>query len=283
MNVQPPADVLRESVEALEHDKNPSDTALEDFAEAFLTALEHGIIRAAEPIADGTWRVNQWVKRGIMLLFRYGHTVALDAFGETFFDKHTIPPRRLELSLGVRMVPGGSAIRRGAYIAPGVICMPPMYINIGAYVGTGTMVDSHALVGSCAQIGQRVHISAGAQIGGVLEPASARPVIIEDDAFIGGNAGIFEGVLIRARAVIAAGVQLTGSVPVFDLVRQTILRANSDGTLEIPDSAVVVPGTRALNDWSFTRAHGLSMACALIVKYRDERTDARTALESVLR
>lgn len=283
MNDPKAADALRNRVEALAHNSTPSDDAIAEFAESLLDALERGIIRAAEPTDDGSWRVNEWVKRGILLLFRFGRVVATDFFGERFFDKHTVPPQRLTLDRGIRIVPGGSAIRRGAYVAPGVICMPPMYINIGAYIGEGTMVDSHALVGSCAQIGARVHVSAGAQIGGVLEPSSARPVIVEDDAFIGGNVGIFEGVLVRSRAVIGAGVQLTASIPVFDLVRERLIRADAEGCLEIPAGAVVVAGTRTLADSSFAREHGLGLACALIVKYRDDRTDARTALESALR
>ncbi|GIV54444.1 MAG: 2,3,4,5-tetrahydropyridine-2,6-dicarboxylate N-succinyltransferase [Candidatus Kapaibacterium sp.] len=256
---------------------------VDDFADAFLTALEQGAIRAAEPRSDGTWHVNQWVKQGILLLFRAGRLRSMPPPYEHFFDKHTLPVRMLSAEDGVRLVPGGSAIRRGAYVAAGVICMPPMYINIGAYVDEGTMVDSHALVGTCAQIGKRVHISAAAQIGGVLEPASALPVIVEDEAFIGGNAGVYEGVRVRSRAVIAAGVVLTASVPVYDLVHERILRGSSDHPLEIPAGAVVIAGTRTLASSSFAREHGLAASCALIVKYRDDRTDARTALEEALR
>jgi 2,3,4,5-tetrahydropyridine-2-carboxylate N-succinyltransferase len=274
---------LRELVETLDSERStPSRATIDAFAEQFLSALERGHIRAASPKGD-QWIVHPWVKRGIILLFRYGVLHPQPFGGEVFYDKHTLPPRRLWLSDRVRLVPGGSAIRRGAFVAPGVICMPPMYINIGAYVGEHTMVDSHALIGTCAQIGARVHISAATQIGGVLEPAQAQPVIIEDDAFIGGNVGIYEGVLVRSRAVIAAGVILTASVPVYDLVHERILRATSDLPLEIPAGAVVVPGTRQLRDSSFSRKHSLQAACALIVKYRDERTDAKTALEATLR
>ncbi|GBD04629.1 2,3,4,5-tetrahydropyridine-2,6-dicarboxylate N-succinyltransferase [bacterium HR20] len=274
---------LRALVESLDSHPTPLPYGtIEAFAEQFLSALERGSIRAASP-EDGHWVVHGWVKRGILLLFRHGVLSPIAHSGETFFDKHTLPPRRLSLDDRVRLVPGGSAIRRGAYVAPGVICMPPMYINVGAYVGEGTMVDSHALIGTCAQIGARVHISAAAQIGGVLEPAQAQPVIIEDDAFIGGNVGIYEGVLVRRRAVIAAGVMLTASVPVYDAVHERILRASDSQPLEIPEGAVVVPGTRRLSNSSFSIEHGLQASCALIVKYRDERTDAKTALEATLR
>ncbi len=274
---------IRALVESLDSQPHaPPRGTIEEFAERFLSALENGSIRAASP-EDSRWVVHGWVKRGILLLFRYGVVAPIPYGGELFFDKLTLPPRTLSLDDRVRLVPGGSAIRRGAYVAPGVICMPPMYINIGAYVGEGTMVDSHALIGTCAQIGARVHISAAAQIGGVLEPAQAQPVIIEDDAFIGGNVGIYEGVLVRRRAVIAAGVMLTASVPVYDLVHERILRATDSQPLEIPAGAVVVPGTRRLVNSSFCLEHGLQAACALIVKYRDERTDAKTALEAALR
>lgn len=282
MNLPLTASGLRALVEQLERESATGIT-IESFADIFLSALESGRIRAAEPLANGSWKVHEWVKRGILLLFRYGQLKAIPYGGEMYFDKHTIPPQRLSVEQRVRIVPGGSAIRRGAYVAPGVICMPPMYINIGAYVDQDTMVDSHALVGTCAQIGKRVHISAAAQIGGVLEPAYARPVIIEDDAFIGGNAGIYEGVLVRKRAVIAAGVILTASVPVYDLVHDRILRATPTEPLEIPEGAVVIAGTRSLSASSFARSHGIAASCALIVKYRDERTDARTVLETALR
>ncbi len=277
------ASELQNLVEKLSAEPTPPTSTVDVFTESFLSALEQGTIRAAEPTSDGSWKVNQWVKQGILLLFRYGRLDQVRYGDAVYFDKHTLPVRQFSLDDGVRLVPGGSAVRRGAYVAAGVICMPPMYINIGAYIDEGTMVDSHALVGTCAQIGKRVHISAAAQIGGVLEPASARPVIIEDEAFIGGNAGIYEGVCVRSRAVIAAGVILTASVPVYDLVWSRILRATPEHPLEIPSGAVVIAGTRMLDNSSFAREHRVSASCALIVKYRDERTDARTALEEALR
>ena len=256
--------------------------------EQLLTALEHGHVRAAERTADGEWRAVPWVKRGILLGFRAGRMVDMSpplggshpAF--TFFDKHTYPTRTLRLEHQVRVVPGGSTIRRGAYVAPGVVCMPPMYINVGAHVGAGTMIDSHALVGSCAQIGERVHVSAAAQIGGVLEPINASPVIIEDDVVVGGNCGVYEGTVVRARAVLAAGVILTRGTPVFDLVRETVYRATADRPLEIPEGAVVVPGARAVREgWGADER--LSLQTPIIVKYRDEKTDTATALEAWLR
>jgi 2,3,4,5-tetrahydropyridine-2-carboxylate N-succinyltransferase len=249
-------------------------------------ALSEGSIRAAEPDADAPtgWRVNAWVKKGILLGFRFGRLadVSMDHGKWPFFDKDTMPIKTLGIDQQVRLVPGGSAVREGAFVGRGVICMPPMYINIGAYIGECTLIDSHALVGSCAQVGARVHVSAGVQIGGVLEPPNARPVIVEDEAFLGGQCGLYEGVLVRARAVIAAGVVLTGSTRVFDLVHARELARRPGEPLEIPANAVVVPGTRpAAGD--FAREHGLGLACALIVKYRDERTDRATALEDALR
>jgi 2,3,4,5-tetrahydropyridine-2-carboxylate N-succinyltransferase len=246
-----------------------------------LTALERGAVRAAEQDADGSWRAVPWVKRGILLGFRVGHLVEM---GETlgFVDKHTYPPRRLHSTDNVRVVPGGSSIRRGTYVAPGVVCMPPMYINVGAYVDSGTMVDSHALVGSCAQIGKRVHISAAAQIGGVLEPVNAAPVVIEDDVLVGGNCGVYEGTIVRTRAVLAAGVVLTRGTPVFDLVRETVYKSAGETPLEIPSAAVVVPGSRAIKGgWGAEQQLGLQ--APVIVKYRDEKTDLATTLESWLR
>jgi 2,3,4,5-tetrahydropyridine-2-carboxylate N-succinyltransferase len=263
----------------------PAGEALPDDAESIvsslLSALERGSIRAAERRANGSWHAVAWVKRGILLGFRAGHLVEM---GETlsFVDKHTYPPRRLHASDNVRVVPGGSSIRRGAYVAPGVVCMPPMYINVGAYVDTGTMVDSHALVGSCAQVGKRVHISAAAQIGGVLEPVNAAPVVIEDDVLVGGNCGVYEGTIVRTRAVLAAGVVLTRGTPVFDLVRETVYKAAGDTPLEIPEAAVVVPGSRAIKGgWGAEQQLGLQ--APVIVKYRDEKTDLATTLESWLR
>ncbi len=244
--------------------------------------LNHGRIRAAEPDGAGGWQVNGWVKQGILLGFRVGRLADMSADGFSFFDKENLPMRRLTLENNVRLVPGGSAIRDGAYVAPGVICMPPMYINIGSYVGQGSMIDSHALVGTCAQIGDRVHVSAAAQIGGVLEPIGANPVIVEDDALVGGNCGVYEGTIVRRRAVLAAGVVLTASVRVYDIVNGRVLSASAGGPLEIPEGAVVVNGSRRIAG-EFAEEHGLALSTPVIVKYRDERTDARAALESALR
>jgi 2,3,4,5-tetrahydropyridine-2,6-dicarboxylate N-succinyltransferase len=246
-----------------------------------LDALERGEVRAAERATDGSWRAVPWVKRGILLGFRVGRLIEMEGT-LSFVDKHTYPTRRMRVEDNVRVVPGGSSIRRGAYVAPGVVCMPPMYVNVGAYIDGGTMVDSHALVGSCAQIGKRVHISAAAQIGGVLEPVNATPVVIEDDVLVGGNCGVYEGTIVRARAVLAAGVVLTRGTPVFDLVRETVYKAGGDAPLEIPEAAVVVPGTRAIKSgWGAEQQLGLQ--APVIVKYRDEKTDLATTLESWLR
>jgi 2,3,4,5-tetrahydropyridine-2-carboxylate N-succinyltransferase len=254
-----------------------------------LDALEAGSVRAAQrDRASGEWRAVSWVKRGILLGFRVGRMVdmSLASSGSDivlgFFDKETYPPRRLTLGDGIRVVPGGSSIRRGAYVAPGVVCMPPMYINVGAHIGAGTMIDSHALVGSCAQVGERVHLSAAAQLGGVLEPVNASPVVVEDDVVIGGNCGIYEGTVISKRAVIGAGVVLTRGTPVYDLERQTVHRADAGKPLVIPENAVVVPGARAVKS-GWGSEHGISLQTPVIVKYRDEKTDAATALESWLR
>jgi 2,3,4,5-tetrahydropyridine-2-carboxylate N-succinyltransferase len=250
--------------------------------EGFRAGLEAGTIRAAEPGPDG-WRVNGWVKRGILLGFRLGRMVELPPAGPLrFFDKDTFPPQGLSVERGVRVVPGGSAVRSGAYVAPGVVVMPPAYVNVGAFVDEGTMIDSHALVGSCAQVGKRVHLSAGAMLGGVLEPVGALPVIVEDDVLVGGNCGVYEGTIVGRRAVLGTGVLLTGSVSVFDLVRKTIHRRGPEGPLRIPEGAVVVPGARRL-EGPFAERHGLSLATPVIVKYRDEKTDAATALEEALR
>ena len=253
-----------------------------------LEALERGEVRAATRGADGHWHAVSWVKRGILLAFRIGQMRDMSPSGMggsrvfSFIDKDTVPPRTMRLEDGVRVVPGGSAIRTGAYVAPGVVCMPPMYINVGAYVATGTMVDSHALVGSCAQIGERVHLSAAAQIGGVLEPVNAAPVVIEDEVVVGGNCGVYEGTVVRTRAVLAAGVVLTRGTPVFDLVERRVHRAEGETPLIIPAGAVVVPGARAVRDpWG--EEQGLSLQTPVIVKYRDEKTDASTALERWLR
>jgi 2,3,4,5-tetrahydropyridine-2-carboxylate N-succinyltransferase len=268
--------LIGSSVEHLQAQNNLA--VLEDF----LHALNAGAIRAATCDESGTWTVHQWVKQGILMLFKVGVLKDMSISGMPFFDKHTIPLKEMSISDNVRLVPGGSAIRTGSYIAPGVICMPPMYINIGAYVDSGTMVDSHALVGTCAQIGKNVHISAAAQIGGVLEPAGARPVIIEDNVMIGGNCGVYEGVMIRKRAVLGTGVILNASTHVYDLVNGIIIKPKVGEPLEIPANAVVIPGSRSI-DSSFGREHGLSISTPLIVKYRDEKTDAKTALEDALR
>ena len=247
--------------------------------EALLDALESGEVRVAERGDDGGWRVNAGVKEAILDLFRSAPVVAHDG---GFIDKEIFPARRFAPGDGVRLVPGGSSVRRGAHVGAGCVLMPPCYVNVGAFVGAGTMVDSHALVGSCAQIGARVHVSAGVQIGGVLEPVGSRPVIVEDDVLLGGQCGLYEGVLVRAGAVLAAGVTLTATTPLYDLVHERELRGDRDAPLEIPENAVVVPGTRpAKGEWA--REAGLDLACALIVKYRDAGTDRATALEDALR
>ena len=257
--------------------------------DALLEALEAGEIRAAERAQDGSWHAVQWVKRGILLGFRLGHLVEMSVPQDgvaghrlQFFDRNTYPLRDFTLEDQVRIVPGGSSIRRGAYVAPGVVYMPPMYVNVGAYVGEGTMIDSHARVGSCAQIGARVHLSAGAQIGGVLEPINASPVVIEDDVIVGGNCGVYEGTVVHSRAVLAAGVVLTRGTPVYDLIWEQVYRGSPDKPLAIPSGAVVVPGARAIKgDWA--SAEGLSLQTPVIVKYRDEKTDLATTLEAWLR
>lgn len=244
--------------------------------------LNSGQIRSAQPDNDGGWQVNAWVKRGILLGFRAGQLADASTGGFSFFDKENLPMRSLAIQNNVRLVPGGSAIRDGAYVAPGVICMPPMYINIGAYVDEGSMVDSHALVGTCAQIGRRVHLSAAAQIGGVLEPVGANPVIIEDDVLVGGNCGVYEGTIVRRRAVLAAGVVLTASSRVYDIPNQQVLSSAETGTLEIPEGAVVIAGSRPIRD-EWAQEQGLSLSTPIILKYRDDKTDGRTAIESALR
>lgn len=258
---------------------NPSARAVFD---RFREALTNGEIRAAEKI-NGSWQVNVWVKEGILLGFRLGQLAEMSS-GQclSFVDKDTFPARKFTLADRVRVVPGGSSVRLGAYVAPSVICMPPMYINVGAYVDEGTMIDSHALIGSCAQIGKRVHVSAAAQIGGVLEPVNAAPVIIEDDVLIGGNCGVYEGTLVRSKAVLGAGTILTRSTPLYDLVRGEVYRARTEQTLEVPEGAVVVPGSRAVKkghaqDW------GISLYTPVIIKYRDEKTDKGVELEEWLR
>jgi 2,3,4,5-tetrahydropyridine-2,6-dicarboxylate N-succinyltransferase len=255
--------------------------------EAFLAlraALESGEARSAspDPASPSGWRVNAWVKQGILLGFRLGALEELPAVGFSYVDKGTYPVRHFGATDGVRVVPGGSSVRSGAYVARGVVCMPPMYINAGAWVDEGSMVDSHALVGSCAQIGRRVHLSAAAQIGGVLEPVNANPVVIEDDVLVGGNCGVYEGAIVRKGAVLAAGTILTRGTPVFDLVNGTILRATNELPLIIPENAVVVPGSRAIHKGK-GQEWGLSLYAPVIVKYRDEKTSLSTALEDLLR
>lgn len=263
-------------------------TSISDRAEAirtiglFLAELEKGTLRAAERDDDGVWRAKAWVKEGILSAFRFGVLSDFASGALSFVDKDTIPPRRFKMTDGVRIVPGGSSIRRGTYIGKGVVMMPPAFVNVGAYVDEDTMIDSHALVGSCAQIGKRVHLSAAAQIGGVLEPVGNLPVVIEDDVVVGGNCGIYEGTVVRSRAVIGAGVVLTGSTPVYDIVRGQIYRRTDVQPLEIPFGAVVVPGSRPMRG-VFADQHQLSIATPMIVKYRDEKTDAGTALEEALR
>jgi len=248
----------------------------------FLAELERGAIRAATRDADGIWKVEPFVKEAILMAFRFGNLAEFASGALSFVDKDLLPVRRFKVQDGVRIVPGGSAIRRGAYVAKGVVMMPPAYVNVGAYVDEDTMIDSHALVGSCAQVGKRVHLSAGAQIGGVLEPVGSLPVIIEDDVVVGGNCGIYEGAVVRGRAVIGAGVVLTGSTPVYDLVRGQIYRKTAENPLEIPFGAVVVPGSRKMRG-SFAEGMDLQIATPIIVKYRDEKTDSATALEDALR
>lgn len=276
---------LREDMEALALRANEelTDADFQIFSK-FKTALNCGEVRAAERDADGTWRTNEWVKRGILLGFRIGVIADMSPADHSlsFLDKHTYPIRKFATADRVRMVPGGSSIRDGAYIAPGVVCMPPMFVNVGAYVDEGTMIDSHALVGSCAQVGKRVHLSAAAQIGGVLEPIGAVPVVIEDDVMVGGGCGIYEGTIVRERAVLAAGTILTGSTPVYDLVREKIYQRTPEAPLEIPAGAVVVPGSRNVRG-EVGKAWGLSLYAPVIVKYRDEKTERSVQLEDYLR
>jgi 2,3,4,5-tetrahydropyridine-2-carboxylate N-succinyltransferase len=253
-----------------------ADPALPEAHQLLLHALEQGSARAARRDPDGAWRANAWVKTAILAGFRSTGTVPMPGWPSPAFDRAAFPPRHFGLGDGVRLVPGGSSVRRGACLMPGVVVMPPAYVNVGAFVDEGTMVDSHALVGSCAQIGKRVHLSAAAQVGGVLEPAGAVPVVVEDDAFVGGLVGLFEGVVVRRRAVLAPGVLLTASTRIYDLVHGREL------TREVPEGAVVVPGTRPAAG-AFARERGLSLAAPCIVKYRDGGTDAATTLEEALR
>jgi 2,3,4,5-tetrahydropyridine-2-carboxylate N-succinyltransferase len=263
----------------------PRDEARKAFA-TLRAALSDGSVRAAEPdpASASGWKVNAWVKRGILLGFRFGETIDMSAdHGRwPFFDKDTLPLKPIGAASGVRVVPGGSSVRDGAFLGRGVICMPPMFVNIGAYVGDETLIDSHALVGSCAQVGSRVHVSAGAQIGGVLEPVGALPVIIEDDVLVGGNCGVYEGAIVKRRAVLAAGTILTRSTPLYDLPNDRIIEPEDGQPLVVPEGAVVVPGTRPISTGR-GREWGLSVSTPIIVKYRDERTTARTALEAWIR
>jgi 2,3,4,5-tetrahydropyridine-2-carboxylate N-succinyltransferase len=252
----------------------------------FKDAVNRGEVRAAEPDAASPtgWRVNAWVKKGILLGFRMGVVVdmSIDPLRQPFIDKSTYPVRAFSIADGIRIVPGGSSIRDGSYIGRGVVCMPPMFVNVGAYVGDGTMIDSHALVGSCAQIGRNCHISAGSQIGGVLEPVGAMPVVVEDEVLVGGNSGVYEGTIVKRRAVLGTGTILNRSIPVYDLVRDAIYTASETLPLVIPDEAIVVPGSRAVTHPVGVK-QGLSLQCAVIVKYRDAKTDSRIQLEDLLR
>jgi 2,3,4,5-tetrahydropyridine-2-carboxylate N-succinyltransferase len=278
---------LQADIERL-YDEKPelyADEHFQLFAQ-FKTALNQGHVRAAEPDAGAPtgWRVNPWVKKGILLGFRMGGIIdmSVDDERQPFFDKSTYPVKRFTANSGVRIVPGGSSIRDGCYIGKGVTCMPPMYINAGTYVDDGTMVDSHALIGSCAQVGKNCHISAASQIGGVLEPIGALPVIIEDDVLVGGNCGVYEGTVVKRRAVLGTGTILNRSTPVYDLVRKTVHRADGDQPLVIPEEAVLVAGARAITsgpgkDW------GISIYTPVIVKYRDAKTDTKIQLEDLLR
>ncbi len=248
-----------------------------------LSRLDAGEVRAATRSSDGTWRANAWVKKGILLGFRLGTIADMTGSGALpFFDKDTLPLKPLQLDNGVRIVPGGSSIRSGAFVASGVVCMPPMYVNIGAYVDEGTMIDSHALVGSCAQIGKRVHLSAGAQVGGVLEPAGALPVIVEDDVLVGGNCGVYEGTIVREGSVLAPGTILTSGTPVYDVVHDEVYQRTDDRPLEIPSGAVVVPGSRPIARGP-GKELGLSVYTPVVIKYRDARTESAVQLEELLR
>jgi len=279
--------MLQDRIESLFAEGEGADkTAAREAFFELQRALDAGTVRAAEPdpsTAAG-WRVNAWVKRGILLGFRFGDVADMSAdHGRwPFYDKDTMALKKPGVGAGVRIVPGGSTIRSGAFVASNVVCMPPMFINIGAYVGDGSMVDSHALIGSCAQVGRRVHVSAAAQIGGVIEPVGALPVIVEDDVLVGGNTGIYEGTVVKARAVIAAGVVLTASTPIYDLPRGVVVTAKAGEPLIVPAGAVVVPGARAVTVGA-GKEWGVSLATPVIVKYRDDRTDLRTELEAWIR
>jgi len=269
-------------------DEPPAQYSAEHFRlfGEFKDALNRGEVRAAEPdpATKTGWRANAWVKKGILLGFRMGTIVDMsgDPWRQPFIDKSTYPLRAITSADGVRIVPGGSSIRDGSYVGRGVVCMPPMFVNVGGYVGEGTMIDSHALVGSCAQIGRNCHLSAAAQIGGVLEPVGALPVIIEDDVLVGGNSGVYEGTVVKRRAVLGTGTILNRSIPVYDLVKDVVYSATENEPLIIPEEAIVVPGSRAVSH-AFGQMHGLSLQAAVIVKYRDAKTDARVQLEDLLR
>jgi 2,3,4,5-tetrahydropyridine-2,6-dicarboxylate N-succinyltransferase len=277
--------MLAADIERLFEDKTVTEEHAAVFAR-FKEALNRGEVRAAEPDATTTsgWRVNTWVKKGILLGFRIAGIVdcSIDRQRQPWFDKSTYPVKQVEVGDGIRIVPGGSSIRDGCYVAKGVTCMPPMYINVGAWVGEGTMVDSHALIGSCAQIGARCHISAASQIGGVLEPVGALPVIVEDDVLVGGNCGVYEGTVVKRRAVLGTGTILNRSTPVYDLVRGEVYTATDDEPLVIPEEAVVVAGSRNVASGK-GREWGISLYTPVIVKYRDSRTDAKIQLEDFLR
>jgi 2,3,4,5-tetrahydropyridine-2-carboxylate N-succinyltransferase len=274
---------LQQTIERL-YDNVPAQVDKNDVMRAIgelKSALNTGSVRTAE-FQNGTWRVNAWVKKGILLAFRFGSLHEIENGAFRFFDKETMTLKQLSIVDNVRIVPGGSAVRDGSFVAKGVVMMPPSYVNIGAYVDEGTMIDSHALIGSCAQIGKRVHVSAAAQIGGVLEPIGSLPVIVEDDVFIGGNCGVYEGTIIKRRAVIAAGVILTGGTPVYDIVNSKIYKKSANEPLVIPENAVVVAGNRHIHQ-PFAKEHHLSVYAPVIIKYRDEKTDASTVLEESLR
>jgi 2,3,4,5-tetrahydropyridine-2-carboxylate N-succinyltransferase len=279
-----PTKLLIEELQKLA-DKTPDQYVPEDralFAE-MREATNLGLIRCAQRDDDGRWTVNVWYKKALLAGFRLGQMLEQEGIGRApFFDKHTLPTRIFFMTDKVRLVPGGSAVRDGTYVGEGVVIMPPAYVNVGAYVGPDSLVDSHALIGSCAQIGARCHISAAAQIGGVLEPVGMLPVIVEDDVLVGGNCGVYEGTIVRRRSVLGTGVVLNASTPVYDLVHGRVLRREGDQPLEIPENAVVVPGSRPAQG-DFAREHGVCLATPVIVKYRDEKTDAQTALEEALR
>jgi len=277
-------DLLIIEIERL-YDSRAITPETNSFVERFLELLDMGEIRAAEPDKSSPtgWKVNTWVKKGILLGFRVGKVVKVEnGFPNHFYDKSTYPVKGISMSDDIRVVPGGTSIRRGAYIAKGVVVMPPTYVNVGAHIREGTMLDSHTLVGSCAQVGKNVHLSAASQIGGVLEPVGAHPVIIEDDVMIGGNCGIYEGTMVRRRAVIGAGCIITGSTPIYDLVKRKVYRREKTRPLTVPEGAVVVPGSRGIES-EFGKKNGISLYTPVIVKYRDEKTDAATALEDALR